>query len=100
MLTPEEIGDLIVRLRAEGKALEGDGFSHVGNVKGAVKRVCVQLESLQLLLASPPAEEKAKETKGEQYANPACYGEYGQNVPGCECKRVFESLYARRNSKR
>jgi hypothetical protein len=100
MLTPEEIGDLIVRLRAEGKALEGDGFSHVGNVKGAVKRACVQLESLQLLLANPPAEEKAKGEKGEQYANPACYGEYGFNVPGCECRRVFESFYAKRSIKR
>src|SRR5277367_2387978 len=99
MLTPEEIGDLIARLRAEGKALEGDGFSHVGNVKGAVKRACVQLESLQLLLANPPVEEKAKEEKGEQYTNPDCYGEYGFNVPNCTCRRVFESFYAKRRIK-
>jgi len=96
MLTPEEIGDLIVRLRAEGKALEGDGFSHVGNVKGAVKRACVQLETLQLLLANPPIEEKAKEL-GVQYANPNCYGTYDQNVSGCECRRIFESFYAKRS---
>ncbi len=101
MLTPEEIGDLIAHLRAEGKALQGDGFSHVGNVKGAVKRAVAQLETLQLLLANPPAEKDAKdEGKGEQYANPACYGEYGFNVPGCECRRVFESFYAKRSIKR
>jgi len=98
MLTPEEIGDLIAHLRAEGKALEGDGFSHVGNVKGAVKRACVQLESLQLLLANPPVEEKAND-KGPQYANEGCYGEYGFNVPGCECRRIFESFYAKRRIK-
>ena len=91
MLTPEEIGDLIVRLRAEGKALEGDGFSHVGNVKGAVKRACVQLEALQILLENAPAEEKAKV---EERANPACYGINDHNVPHCECKRIFESFYA------
>jgi hypothetical protein len=93
MLTPEEIGDLIVRLRAEGKALEGDGFSHVGNVKGAVKRACVQLEALQLLLENTPAEEKTK-AKVEDRPNPACYGTNEHNIPTCECKRIFESFYA------
>lgn len=94
MLTPEDIGDLIVRLRAEGRALEGDGFSHVGNVKGAVKRVCVQLESLQVLLATPPPAEE-QTAKGEQYANPGCYGQYADNVPTCECRVVFENYYGR-----
>jgi hypothetical protein len=97
MLTPEEIGDLIVRLRAEGKALEGDGFSHVGNVKGAVKRACVQLESLQLLLANPPTEEKAKVV--ESAPNPNCYGTNEHNIPTCECRRIFESFYAERSIK-
>lgn len=91
MLTPEEIGDLIVRLRAEGKALEGDGFSHVGNVKGAVKRACQQLETLQLLLENTPTEEKSKV---EERANPACYGTNEHNIPTCECRRIFESFYA------
>jgi hypothetical protein len=94
MLTPEEIGELIDRLRREGKALEGDGFSHIGNVKGAVKRATAQLEALKLLLENPPAEGE-KEAKGEQYPNPACYGEYGHNVPGCECRSIYERHYGR-----
>src|SRR5271155_3225043 len=96
MLTPEEIGDLIVRLRAEAKALKGDGFSHVGNVKGAVKRACVQLESLQLLLENTPIEEKVKV---EERSNPACYGLGEHNVPDCGCKVIFETITTRKKKK-
>src|SRR5271170_7422454 len=97
MLTPEEIGDLIARLRAGGKALEGDGFSHVGNVKGAVKRACVQLESLQLLLENTPVEEKVTV---EERSNPACYGLGEHNVSHCECKVIFETITSVKKKKK
>jgi hypothetical protein len=89
MMESSEIRGLVDRLRSEGRALEGDGFGRVGYLKSGYKKVAKQLEEFALLLEMPEPEE-VKERKGERLANPDCYGEYGENVPDCQCRKIFE----------
>lgn len=88
-LNPSEIADLIGRFRAEGKALQGDGFGYIGNVKGQIKRVCVQLEELHRLLTTEIAPVEPKVVSN----NPDCFGEYGENVLDCNCRIVFSNIH-------
>lgn len=88
-----EIADIIVRLRADGKALEGDGFGHVGHLKGAYKKVVRHLEEFLEILDSKPLPEVKIEVRQDQ-PSPDCFGENEHNVPGCECRRIFEQVLA------
>jgi hypothetical protein len=52
-----EIAELIVKLRADGKALDGDGFGYIGSLKGVYKKVVRNLEELlKMLDEHPPAQ--------------------------------------------
>ena len=81
------IEDFVAQLRADGKALEGDGFGNVGHLKGAYKRVCRQLEEfVEQVKKAPIPEERVVMDR-----NPDCFGAT-DNVVGCECRKIFESL--------
>lgn len=81
------------RLRAEGRALEGDGFGHTGYLKSGYKKVAKQLEEFALLL-----EMRVPEPDGEAAPyvelNPDCCGPAGQNLPNCECRVICEKVLA------
>jgi hypothetical protein len=88
---PHDIRAFAAQLRAEGRALAGDGFGRVGSLKGGFKKTSKQLDDLADELEAPPPE---KEPAAPAAANPACMGQGAENAPGCGCREIFESLGA------
>lgn len=86
-MTPSEISEFLIRLRAYGKNIEGDGFGKVGDLKAALKRTCVRLEEVVALIEQIPS------APAEQFlGNPDCCGFGGDNVAGCECRKIFDRI--------
>lgn len=84
------VGDIIEQLRADRRAVRGDGFGAAGNLIGAYKRTLQALEMLQVALDGY----KPEEVDIEWRPNPDCFGIGGDSVSACECLRIFESLSA------
>lgn len=95
-------GEIILfakRLREYGKAIEGDGFGKIGDLKAAIKRTCVRLEEVAELIDVCEAQAAAVAPKEHHVSNPDCLGAGSDNTPGCTCRRVFDSI-KRKNSSR
>jgi hypothetical protein len=90
-MTSAEITEFLTRLRAYGKALEGDGFGHIGTLKAAVKRTCVRLEEVAQLIESMPEGELVIEECVDR-VNPRCFGLREHNLSSCECQTVFDRI--------
>ena len=88
-MTPNEIAEFLARLRTYGRSIEGDGFGKVGDLKAAVKRTCVRLEEVAQLIEAMPPPELAETNEG---SNPDCCGKLEHNVPGCQCRKIWEGL--------
>lgn len=91
LVGPNDIRAFAAALRAEGRALEGDGFGHVGALKGAFKKASKQLDDLAGELEAQPAVEVPPMAVED---NQACLGRGADNVLGCGCRAAFESLGA------
>ena len=94
-------GEIILfarRLREYGRQLEGDGFGHVGDLKAAIKLTCVRLEEVAGLIDALPDPEldKVGALVGVKRYNTDCLGVGADNVPGCDCRKIFNSI--KRNS--
>jgi hypothetical protein len=85
-----ELRLMVTVLRARRNKLKGgDGFTHAGTLIGAYKRTISRMEELIALVEGAPEEEP---TQGERTPNADCYGEYGQSVPGCQCRKIFAQI--------
>lgn len=89
MAEASDIRALADRLRAEGRALSGDGFGHVGYLKSAYKKASKQLEEFAAALEVIPPEGEELEITN---CNLKCMGVGIDNVPGCDCREIFEKV--------
>jgi hypothetical protein len=67
----------------------GDGLTTAGTVIGQYKKTIAQFEALIELIEHTPMEEAKPEPMA---ANPDCLGRGGDNVPGCTCRLIRDSL--------
>ena len=84
-----ELADFIVRLRADGRALQGDGFGYIGKLKSTYKKTCKQMEELAEMIDAAPKEilDTASATAVDlEIGNLDC------NLPDCQCRKVFDSI--------
>ncbi len=79
-----EIRATVQNMRKAKDAIRGDGFGRAGYLKSEFKKAIRRLESLQALLEEGPLPEAAVD------ANPWCLGHGADNIPGCECRRIWE----------
>jgi len=87
-----ELRQMLRELRTQRDAWKGgDGLTTAGTVIGQYKKVIAQLETLVELVERTPVEEPKPE---EIVANPDCLGRGSDNVLGCTCRLVLESIAA------
>ena len=89
----------IQQLREEGRALQGDGFGYIGNLKAAYKKACKALDELNDMIKNRPVEEpcgcppqlpcEVCAAPQQQNQNPDCLGQGADNLPHCRCRIVF-----------
>jgi hypothetical protein len=94
-------GEIILfakRLREYGKAIEGDGFGKIGDLKAAIKRTCVRLEEVAELIDLCEAAAGKNPVIREEQRNPDCLGLGEHNLPGCDCRKVFDSINRKNHS--
>ncbi len=87
----EELQELVLKLREEGRALQGDGFGDIGHAKSAYKKVCKAIEDDLLPVLKRLV--KNKETEVEVVTgNPECCGQGAENLPHCCCRTILQQL--------
>ena len=87
----DSLADFIVLLRADGRALQGDGFSYIGKLKSTYKKTCKQIEELLEMIdnAAKEALDMAPASAVDlEIGNEDCMG----SLPNCQCRKVFDNI--------
>jgi hypothetical protein len=92
-MTPlrDSLADFIVHLRAEGRALQGDGFGYIGKLKSTYKKTCKQMEELLEMIDNAAKEvlDTAPTVAVDlEIGNEDCMG----SLPNCQCRKIFDNI--------